>query len=404
MNVLQISGYDSPGDRFNGLALAPIFERLGVASHNLTWEKYSSLSNATEIGGVAAKAANKIVTAIEATLSVQSMFYPSASLIMKMPKFREADVLHLHIIHSGFFSICSLPAMTAQKPTVWTLHDPWALTGHCIHPFQCSRWKIGCGECPDLQSPFPLRKDRTAFLFDYKRKAYQNSRFDLIVSSGWMRSMVDESPLFKGVRVHQVPFGVDLDFFRPDDSGSARCRLGIPDDALVIFFRCVDGPFKGFEHIVRALSDLVCLGPVVLLTITAVGMLGRFSGKYDIREFGFVTDQNLVRDLFQAADIFLMPSMAESFGMMAVEAMASSKPVVCFDETAVAEITFGPDVGLSVPYGDSVAFSAALQYLVDNPLERQRRGSLGRSKAEECYSDITFARRLVDIYSSLLEK
>lgn len=403
MNLLQISGYDSPGDRFNGLAIAPILERSGVESHHLVWEKYSSLSNVTEIGGVAAKAANKIVAGIEAAMSVQSMFYPTATSIMKMPVFRDADLLHLHIIHSGFFSIGSLPAITSLKPTVWTLHDPWALTGHCIHPFECVRWKIGCGDCPDLESPFALRKDKTKLLFDYKRKAYQESKLELIVSSGWMRSMVEKSPMFEGVRVHQVPFGVDLNFFQPDRQDSARSRLGIQDDALVIFFRCVNGPFKGLEYITRALNDLLCPRPVVLLTITAVGLLRSFSGKYDIREFGFVTDQNLVRDLFQAADIFLMPSMAESFGMMAVEAMASSKPVICFDNTAIAEITFGPDVGLSVPYGDSTAFSAALQYLVDNPLERQRRGSLGRTKVEKYYSDLTFARRLVDIYSDLLE-
>ena len=318
-----------------------------------------------------------------------------------MPAYQEADLLHLHIIHSGYLSLWALPGMTRKKPTVWTLHDPWAMTGHCIYPFDCTRWQTGCGECPNLKMPLPLYADRTNLLFRYKRYVYSKSKFDVIVASQWMLNRVQASPLFEGVRVHHVPFGLDLNFFSPSAAPDARKRFGIPDNVLVLCFRSEMNEFKGLAYIIQALERIRGDQPICLLTFAKKGLLNCFADRFQLVELGWTDDEEMMRDALVAADIFLMPSTAEAFGVMAIEAMACGKPVISFDGTSLPEVTFAPDVGLSVPMKDAEALRHALQRLIDHPEERLERGRKGRLAAEQHYNVEMQADRLAKIYKEV---
>jgi len=402
--VLQVNGYESPGRRFNGLSITPLLRDHGIESRHLIWEKDSQNPEVLTFEGNGIRKVNRIVNRIERVTSLQSVLYSNAAQMMKMPAFKEADLLHLHIIHSGYFSLFDLPKITRQKPVVWTLHDPWAMTGHCVYPFECKRWMTECGNCPDLTIPFPLLMDTTKLLFRYKRHVYQKSKFDVIVASKWMRDMVEASPLFEDVDIHQVPFGLDLNFFSPVAAPDARSRFGIPDDALVICFRAVGNEFKGLPYIIHALERISTKQPVCLLTFNDKGLMERFADRFQIVDLGWTNDEELARDAFVAADIFLMPSIAEAFGVMAIEAFACGKPVIAFDGTSLPEVIFAPDVGISVPMRDGDALFQALQRLIDNPREREERGRKGRIMAEQYYSDDEYARRLAEVYRKVVSK
>jgi glycosyltransferase involved in cell wall biosynthesis len=404
MNVLQVNGYESPGRRFNGLSITHILKKYGIESRHLIWEKDTKNPEVLTFEGDWTKKVNRWVNRVERIASLQSVLYPHASQMMKMPAFEEADLLHLHIIHSGYLSLSDLPKITKNKPTVWTLHDPWAMTGHCVYPFECQRWMTGCGKCPDLGIHFPLLMDTTRFLFNHKRRAYKKSKFDVIVASKWMRTMVEASPLFEDVDIHQIPFGLNLDFFSPVAAPNARKRLGIPENALVICFRAVDNQFKGLAYIIQALERIHSKQPICLLTLNSKGLLERFSDRFQLVELGWTNDETLARDAFVASDIFLMPSIVEAFGVMAIEAFACGKPVIVFEGTSLPEVTFAPDVGLSVPMRDGEALFHALQRLIDNPNEREERGRKGRMMAEMHYGEDMYARRLADTYKIVAEK
>ena len=404
MKVLQVNGYESPGRRFNGLSITPLLKRYGIESRHLVWEKDTQNPEVLTFEGVGTRKINRLINRVERIASLQSMLYRNAAQMMKMPAFKEADLLHLHIIHSGYLSLSDLPKITKQKPTVWTLHDPWAMTGHCVYPFECKRWMTGCGNCPDLNTPFPLLMDTTRFLYNYKRRAYKASKFDVIVASKWMRDMVEASPLFEDVDIHQLPFGLDLNFFSPVAAPSARKRFGIPEDALVICFRAVDNEFKGLPYIIQALERVNAKQPVCLLTFNSKGLLERFASRFQLVELGWTNDEELVRDALVASDIFLMPSIAEAFGAMAIEAFACGKPVIVFEGTSLPEVTFAPDVGMSVPMRDGEALFQALQHLIDNPSEREERGRKGRMMAELHYGDDMHARRMAEVYRAVAAK
>lgn len=403
MNVLQINGYQSPGRRFNGLSLKPYLSAFGVSSKHLVWEPDRLEEDVVSLQGVTVRKINRLTRGVERVLSLQSQLYTNGMHIKRLPEFREADLVHYHIIHSGFLSMQSLPYLTALKPTVWTLHDPWALTGHCIHPFACQRWKTGCGKCPDLKTDFTINSDTTALNFRLKHFAYRKSNFEVIVASAWMENLVKQSPLFEGVTVHKIPFGLDLEFFKARDQATAKARLGIEADRLVLCFRSVVNDFKGLHYIIEALDRMQVETPICLLTLNDKGRIDKFKERFQVVELGWTNDDDVMRDVYDATDLFLMPSLADSFGLMAVEAMAFGKPTVCFEGTALPESIFSPQAGVAVPTRDSGALMNVIERLIHNPEERLQRGLRSRQLAEQHYEIRKQAERMAEVYSQVIE-
>lgn len=402
MKILQVNGYQSPGRRFNGLSLKPYLAELDIQSKQLVWEQDRQEQDVISLRGKGVHKINRFTRGVERVFSLQSQLYTNGMHIKRLPEFREADLIHYHIIHSGFLSMQSLPSLTTLKPTVWTLHDPWAMTGHCIHPFDCGRWKTGCGSCPDLNTDFKINSDTTALNFRLKRFAYQRSNFEVIVASQWMEKMVGMSPLFDGVAVHRVPFGLDLQFFKARDQAQAKARLGIDADRLVLCFRSVLNDFKGLQYVIDALERLQTEVPICLLTLNDKGRIEPFKDRFQVVELGWINDDELMRDVYDATDLFLMPSLADSFGLMAVEAMAFGKPTICFEGTALPEVIFTPEAGVAVASRDAHALVNAIERLIRNPEERLQRGKRSRELAEKHYDIRIQAERTADVYRQVI--
>ena len=402
MKILQVNGYQSPGRRFNGLSLKPYLAELDIQSKQLVWEQDRQEQDVISLHGKAVHKINRFTRGVERVFSLQSQLYTNGMHIKRLPEFREADLIHYHIIHSGFLSMQSLPSLTTLKPTVWTLHDPWAMTGHCIHPFDCGRWKTGCGSCPDLDTDFKINFDTTALNFRLKRFAYRRSNFEVIVASQWMENMVGLSPLFDGVTVHRIPFGLDLQFFKARDQAQAKARLGIEADRLVLCFRSVLNDFKGLKYVIDALERLQVDVPICLLTLNDKGRIEQFKDRFQVVELGWINDDEVMRDVYDATDLFLMPSLADSFGLMAVEAMAFGKPTVCFEGTALPEVIFSSQAGVAVASRDSQALVNAIERLIRNPEERIQRGQRSRELAEKHYDIRMQAERTADVYRQVI--
>lgn len=404
MKILQVNRYESPGCRFHGLAITPLLKKYGVESRHLVWQKDTQNPDVLTFKKKDAHIRNKMTELIERAGSLQSVLYQNVDEMIEMPAFKKADLVHLHIIHS-YLNISDIPKITKLKPTVLTLHDPWILTGHCIHPFDCKRWMIGCGDCPDIKSELPLLQDTTRFLFNDKHKAYKASDFDVIVTSKWMHDMVQASPMLKNKQIHHLPFGLDINFFSPDITSNAKQSFGIEEDAVVICFRGDNSPFKGLQYIIQALKKIktdqkICL---LLLGHSSSIVEENFLGRFRVINLGWVNDEKRTRDALVASDIFLMPSVAETFGMMAIEAMACGKPIIVFEGTSLPDVTFAPDVGISVPMRDAQRLYLALQRLIDNPDERKKRGSMGRIIAERHYDEKKHVEHLTEIYKKIVK-
>jgi len=406
MNVLQVNYTDVMGHRFNGGALASWLQSHGHLGRQAVSVKQSTGPESiplvpARISRVTESLAYR-VRKVEDVLGVHNVLYPQSFLLPFNQAFKDADVIHYHIIHNQFFSYLALPWLTRKKPSVWSLHDPWALTGHCIHPLDCEGWKSGCNPCPHLDYPFPLRRDTAALNFKLKSFSYRNSKMHLVVASRWMQRLVEQSPLLGQFPLHLIPFGLNLDIFCPGEKQAAKAKLGLPADRLVIGMRALEGSFKGFEYALKAIELLPAELPIQILTCQRTGMFSHLNGKFPVHELGEIEGDDAMAGFFHATDIHLMPSMAESFGMMAMEAAACGVPSVVFDGTPLPDICFAPLGGLAVHRGDANALSDALYRLTTDSGLRERMGFKARELAEANYGFDRYAKSMVEVYEQAM--
>ena len=405
MKVLHVNFTDLSGRRFNGYDLIQQLDERGISAKQAVLTKRSASPRVVELLDLTGdQELHERIAQTETLHSMPGLLQPWGRLLFDLPEFREADLVHYHQIHNGVVSILDLPDLMRAKPSVWTIHDPWAFTGHCIYPMQCEGWFTGCDPCPHLERHFALEADCAGALWRTKRRVYSEIDPDLVFASHHMLDMCRQSPLtrhFCNVRV--IPFGVDASAFSiAGDKAAARRALGIPEDDFVLLFRANSSEYKGTSCIIEALRRGPLSRPTTLLTLESVGLLGELDRDYRVKEFGWVDDTDLYARLLCACDVFLMPSTAEAFGMMAIEAMAASRPVVCFEGTAVPEVTHAPDCGVAVPMGDAMALRRAIESLAANPAERERRGALGSQIAQSAYSSERYLDRMVKLYEEAL--
>lgn len=404
IKVVQVNSSDLMGRRFNGYDLHPYLAEQGVDSKQLVY--WNKLSDADFVSKAFDYPGNRFITRgfmrVEQKYSMHARLQPHSWSLPYHKVVRQADIAHLHIIHDGYFSLSALPFLAKRKPTVWTWHDPWSMTGHCVYPMECTRWEQGCGSCPDLTSTFSMRTDKTAEQFAWKKKIYAKAKVDVVVASSWMREMVSKSPLSEGLNITTIPFGLNLDLYKDADKAAARARLGVLPGRPVIFIRSYSGRNKGLAEFIKALERLRPDLKLCIISLQEVGHFDHFIGKHQILEFGWSNDENFLLDAYAACDFFAMPSMAEAFGLMAIEAMACGRPVLCFEGSSLPSVSFAPKAGVSVPRGNITALANAIDHLASNLAECEQRGALSRKLAEQHYDIRDQARLTADLYKKVL--
>lgn len=411
MKILQINYNDLIGSRFNGRDLNSYFRKLGHDAQQCVWYKDGDDQYTWKL----AQKLNRSIRCVcvllcslaEKLLSIQSLLYPWPIQLFYDERFLNRDIVHYHILHNGYFSLLAMPKLTSLKPSVWTIHDPWLMTGHCVYPYGCERWKIGCGECPDLETFKPMRRDNTSYMFEQKRNVLKESNIDIVVASKFMFDMAKQSPIFANHKIHYIPFGVDLTIFKQSDSTVLREKYEINPNNLVIFFRETDHEYKGLKFIkeaLRLLSPDDYAVPITLLTVNDRGLLKEFEDKFQIVELGMVTDETVMAELYNCSDMFLMPSTAEAFGLMAIEAMACGIPVIAFEGTSLSNVIFAPTGGVTVPMHDSNALYAAIDRLLKSPYERNIIGNEAYQLSRIHYDFDDHAKRIFALYEEVINR
>ena len=364
MRIAYIGLRDLAGHKFNGMDLCREMRSRGIDARFYVLFKQSNEDWVEPICGPIGLFIIKVLHRIEYYTGLQNVLSPVLVFLLSFKHIRKCDVVHFQMVQSSYFSLGMIRYFAKHKTVFWTLHDPWPLTGHCVHPVtsKCERWRIGCGQCPNLKATFPVPFDATAIMHRLKRSAFTDIDINLVVASDFMADMVAQSMMFKRANVEKIPFGIDDSVFLRKEKVSIRKRLAIPLEDIVIFFRAASSEFKGIDCI-RAALDRLDGNHKTLLTVNEKGLLENLQSKYRILEYGWVEDDELLSDLYSACDIFLMPSRAESFGMMAIEAMACRVPVIAFDNTALSETVNYGAAGVLVEDGDSIALAQEIERL-----------------------------------------
>ncbi len=407
LKILEVNNIDLPGRRFNGYDLVEFINKdTKFFAKQMVIDKLSNNKNVVNFFDSydllnLEKRLNKLENE---SLSVHSQLSLTSPALIKHKDFKQADLVHYHLIHNTKLSLFSLIKLFSSRPTVLSIHDPWLFTGRCVHPEGCNGWKEGCANCNYLYNLFSFEKDNCKYLWKLKQKIYKKIDIDFIVSTQFMMDMFKTSPLTSHFKnVHLIPFGIDLNnFSNRIPKIEARKKLGIGYDDVVLFFRA-QTEFKGTDYIIEALENLTTAKKITLLTCSEVGLLSAIQNKYNMVELGHINDEEIVT-AYNACDIFLMPSRGESFGLMAVEAMACSKPVIIFNNTALPYVTFAPDCGVLVENKNVLKLMEAIKWLVEDEKERKRRGEYGRKLVEKHYDINKYNTKMISIYEKAYKR
>ena len=327
--------------------------------------------------------------------------------LFEHPFFAQADVVHLHNLHGGYFNYRWLPDLTSLKPAVWTLHDMWALTGHCSHSFDCDRWQTGCGSCPYPDTYPPIRMDSTRLEWSLKNRLYQQTRTVMITPSRWLGRRVRKSML-KHLPLHVVPNAVNTEVYAPRPSEECRQRLDLPPEKFILLFVAehVNSPFKRFDFLPKILN---CLSGkvrehILLLIMGSDAPDKPAYGEIPAVYLGFVRDEERKADIFGAADALLYPTKADNFPMVIQEALSCGCPVVAENVGGVGELVRPHETGLLVESGDAMNFAACIEALFINGGFRLDLAAKCRAVTLSEYNWHDYVQRILAVYQEAADR
>jgi glycosyltransferase involved in cell wall biosynthesis len=408
LRVLHIhSGYGHSGGG-GGIALQRLHRRLlqiGVDSKILSLDPESGAPDVSPLPVLDTLSLERRLHAVTGRLGLNDVHRLGAFQLDRHTLFQNADLVHFHCMHSGTFSYLALPRIARLKPTVFTLHDMWALTGHCAYSYECDRWKSGCGDCPHPAENPAIRRDATHLEWRLKRRAFLKSGTHLISKCGWTTRMARVSSL-RHLPLTQIPYGVDTDVFRPLDVAESRELLGLPQDAHVLLHSAQDllDLRKGTDLLVKALEGLPAdlARRTILLTMGRGGAeVARATG-LSSRDFGYVADDHFRSIAYSAADLFLFPTRADVFGLVSAESQACGTPVVSFRVGGVPDHVRPGRTGFLAEPGDVGGFRDGVTLLLENEAARRHMSEQCRAAAVAEYDlGIEVARHAV-LYEAIL--
>jgi D-inositol-3-phosphate glycosyltransferase len=212
---------------------------------------------------------------------------------------------------------------------------------------------------------------------------------------------------------------VDLSVFRPGSPAAVRARLGLPADALVLVFAGRIQPLKGPDIVLHAAASLLRACPsladrLVVVFVggpsgSEVGAPGRLSGLAE--GLGIAScvrleppcPQRELADWYRAADIVLVPSHSESFGLVALEAQACGTPVVAAAVGGLRTVVRDGYSGVLVDGHDPMSYARVLAELCAAPdrLAELSRGAVAHASAFDWPAT---ADRLIDVYTGAMNE
>jgi len=315
------------------------------------------------------------------------------------------DVIHFHNIHGYYLDLSIARAVgKLETPVVWTLHDAWPLTGRCAYFFECSRWKTGCGHCPDLSRYPKTYFDSSAFMWKKKKRTFTHGWNPIIVCpSQWLADQVKESYLRK-FRIEVIPNAIDIQTFRPRDRSEVREELGLPNDKKIVLFAAADlaDERKGARYFFECLNFVEADKWMAVTVGKRVNVWRMLNRQVKIKQLGYVAGSEVMAKVYSAADLFCITSLDDNFPTTVLESLACGTPVVGFRIGGIPE-QVTDDCGILVPPRDAKALSAAIAKLIQDDRLREELSTNCRARAVADYSISKFRDRYLTVYNRAIE-
>lgn len=190
---------------------------------------------------------------------------------------------------------------------------------------------------------------------------------------------------------------------------SLRGELGLADEDVVVVTIGQLVPRKGIHVLLEAAARLLPTHPRLHFLVAGPEKVAHPDYPAELRDraaapelggrFRFLGSRTDVPDILASADIFVLPTRDEPFGLVIAEAMAASLPVVTTNVGGIPEVVGSSDAAILLDPDDVAGFSEAIGRLAESPAERAQRGARGKAQVEREFATEHFREQLAKIYA-----
>ncbi len=324
--------------------------------------------------------------------------------IMKTEQFKNADIVHCHNLHGWFFNLNTLRKISERKPLIWTLHDMWAITPHCAHSFE-GELKHGFYQCPKMSLYPRILWHNEKYLMWRKRFIYQNTKMDIVVPSLWLKNKVEKS-ILKDKKIHLIYNGIDIEIFKQYDKLRSRRELNVPLDKKIILFvsdgKNIQSKGNMWKYIEVLLKKYRNRKDIHFISIGNEDYLKNPEDS-NVVYISKIKKPEILAKYYSSADIFLYPSLADSFGLVVAEAMACGIPILTFNTGGIPEIVEHKKNGYIANYKDCNDLISGFEYLLHlSKNEKDEMISKSIEKIKSNFTDKIMIKNYMKLYKSIL--
>ncbi|MGB5848611.1 MAG: glycosyltransferase family 4 protein [Ignavibacteriaceae bacterium] len=321
---------------------------------------------------------------------------------------KEADVINLHWINEGFLSLKSISLLAAlKKPLVFTLHDMWAFTGGCHYNHGCEKFLDNCGNCPSLR--FRKEYDYSREIYSTKSTAYKDLNFRVVTPSNWLNSEAKKSSLFHNKKIQTIPNPINTEIFKPDEKLNSREKLNLPIDKSLILFGAMEltNERKGLRYLISALKIISEYKREYLVNtnIVIIGLTGGMDLSeipFQVHILGKITNENKLVDCYNAADIYVAPSLQDNLPNTVIESLSCGTPVVAFNTGGMPDMIEHLKNGYLAELKSSEDLAAGIVALLSDSELLLKMKEKCRETALNKFNEETIANQYSAFYNELL--
>lgn len=415
MKILQLTSNDP--ETGGAIAVTRLNEALRKQGHdsrilNFARAPFKNITERTE-PSLLWRGLDAIARRISYYMALPEAFRPSIHISWRSINGFRPDLIHLHWAYVGFIPIFKLPSLTRRYPLIWTFHDMWPFTGGCTNSIDCVRWRSGCGACPQLDSSSSfttipsMRKDKTAYAWKMKQRAYSHSRFLVVAPSRWMAQLARNSPMLNPDSIHHVPNCLDTHFWKPLEKKACKMALNIsPEKKVLLFIGKPDNLFaypgrrEMLEQTLRELKKIYSQ-LVRKMVVVLVGKKGRsfeLDG-FDIIPMETVTSAAMMRICHNAADVLFDPTLFDNLPCIIQEAMSCGTPVIASNVGGISDLVQHMETGYLCHPNSPREFADGISFLLTDQRTWTCLSQNARQKAVNEYDDQIIYERMIIIYT-----
>jgi glycosyltransferase involved in cell wall biosynthesis len=306
----------------------------------------------------------------------------------------DVDIINIHWI-GNMLDYKEIPKLSEHIPLVWTVHDRNPFTDSFHYLLESNRAR-------KISIKASMIADRDKKIKSEIFKRINKNRLFFVSPSLAYQKEVKNSLGYEHLQIFHIPNAIDTKIYKPmkKEAKELKKKLNLSDTSKIVLFVAaeISNPYKGFETLIRALEKI----PSQITCLVLGGGALKLS-RHNIINVGFISDDVKKAEYYSVANVFVTPSLEESFGNTVIESMSCGTPVIASNIGGLPDMVRPGVTGELFSAGNSDSLAACIIKILDlNEIEIAQLSVNCREIAVKEYDILVQANAYKDLYEQII--